>query len=62
MDVKDQERLFQFSPGIPSPSMGEGQGGGGRDEDLLVPPPLHPLPQWGGEIFERIMYSQLWTP
>jgi hypothetical protein len=36
-----------FSP-LPL-SMGEGEGGGGQDEDLLVPPPLHPLPLRGGE-------------
>lgn len=36
----------------PPPSMGEAQGGGGQNR--FVPPPLHPLPQWGGEalIFE----------
>jgi len=34
--------------------MGEGEGGGGQIEDLLVPPPLHPLPPRGGEIFGRI--------
>jgi hypothetical protein len=34
--------------------MGEGEGGGGQNEDLLVPPPLHPLPPRGGEIFGRI--------
>ncbi len=34
--------------------MGEGEGGGGQDEDLLVPPPLHPFPPRGGEIFGRI--------
>ena len=34
--------------------MGEGEGGGGQDEDALVPPPLHPLPPRGGEIFGRI--------
>jgi len=34
--------------------MGEGEGGGGQDEDLLIPPPLHPLPPRGGEIFGRI--------
>ena len=33
--------------------MGEGEGGGGQYEDLLVPPPLHPLPPRGGEIFRR---------
>ena len=32
--------------------MGEGEGGGGQDEDPLVPPPLHPLPP--REIFGRI--------
>jgi hypothetical protein len=34
--------------------MGEGEGGGGQNEDLLVPPPLHPLPPKGGEISGRI--------
>jgi hypothetical protein len=34
--------------------MGEGEGGGGQDENPLVPPPLHPLPPRGGEIFGRI--------
>jgi hypothetical protein len=34
--------------------MGEGEGGGGQNEDLLVPPPLHPLPPRGGEIYGRI--------
>ncbi len=24
-------------------------GGGGENGDRLVPPPLHPLPRWGGE-------------
>ena len=28
-------------------------GGGGQDEDLLVPPPQHPLPPRGGEISGR---------
>ena len=31
--------------------MGEGEGGGGQNKDLLVPPPLRPLPPKGGEIF-----------
>jgi hypothetical protein len=30
---------------------GEGEGGGGQNKDPLVPPPLHPLPRWGGEFF-----------
>jgi len=30
--------------------MGEGEGGGGQKSNL-VPPPLHPLPPKGGEIF-----------
>jgi len=34
--------------------MGEGEGGGGQDGNPLVPPPLHPLPPRGGEIFGRI--------
>ena len=34
--------------------MGEGEGGGGQDEDPLVPPPRHPLPPRGGEIFGKI--------
>ena len=34
--------------------MGEGEGGGGHYEDPLVPPPLHPLPPRGGEIFGGI--------
>ncbi|MBP1699256.1 MAG: hypothetical protein H6Q41_4444 [Deltaproteobacteria bacterium] len=29
--------------------MGEGEGGGGQNKNHLVPPPLHPLPRWGGE-------------
>jgi hypothetical protein len=33
--------------------MGEGAGGGGQNTDHLVPPPLHPLPPRGGEIFWR---------
>jgi hypothetical protein len=33
--------------------MGEGEGGGGQDEDPLIPPPLYPLPPRGGEIFGR---------
>jgi len=34
--------------------MGEGEGGGEQDEDLLVPPPLHPLPHREGRFFARI--------
>jgi hypothetical protein len=34
--------------------MGEGEGGGGQDKTLWVPPPLYPLPRRGGEIFLRI--------
>jgi len=37
--------------------MGEGAGGGGQDKDLLVPPPLHPLPPKGGEIFLDYVFS-----
>jgi hypothetical protein len=33
----------------PPPSMGEEEGGGGQKD--LVPPPLHPLPPWGGDAF-----------
>ena len=33
--------------------MGEGEGGGGQYEDLLVLPPLHLLPPRRGEIFGR---------
>jgi hypothetical protein len=33
---------------------GEGEGGGEQDKNPLVPPPLHPLPPRGGEIFDRI--------
>jgi hypothetical protein len=31
--------------------MGEGEGGGGQNRFGLdlIPPPLHPLPRWGGE-------------
>jgi hypothetical protein len=35
--------------------MGEGQGGGGQNR--FVPPPLHPLPQWGGEAFREIVLN-----
>jgi hypothetical protein len=35
--------------------MGEGQGGGGQNR--LVPPPLHPLPRWGGEAFREIVLN-----
>ena len=33
--------------------MGEDEGGGGQEPSGpdLVPPPLHPLPRWGGEFF-----------
>jgi len=34
--------------------MGEGEGGGGRNRDPLVPPPLHPLPRWGREFLADI--------
>jgi hypothetical protein len=33
--------------------MGEGEGGGGQNEDLLVPPPLHPLPPREGTFLEE---------
>jgi hypothetical protein len=33
--------------------MGEGQGGGGQNQ--LVPPPLPPLPRWGGEALREIV-------
>ena len=33
--------------------MGEGEGGGGQDETLWLPPPLYPLPPKGGESFVR---------
>jgi len=42
---------------LPPPLMGEGAGGGGRDKDLLGPPPLHPLPPKGGEIFLGYVFS-----
>ncbi len=42
--------------------MGEDEGGGGQDEDLLVPPPLHPLPCAGRGNFWMNMSNQLWTP
>ena len=42
---------------IPPPPMGEGEGGGGQDQDLWVPPPLHPLPPRGGEIFSNYVFS-----
>ncbi len=32
--------------------MGEDEGGGGQNIDRLVPPPLYPLPQRGGDILE----------
>jgi len=35
------------------PFDGEGEGGGGKNIDRLVPPPLHPLPPRGGEIFSK---------
>ena len=41
--------------------MGEGEGGGGQDEDLMRPPsPLSP-PTEGRGIFWKNMSNQLWT-
>jgi hypothetical protein len=41
--------------------MGEGEGGGGQDENLLVPPPLLPLPPKDcvaiGEIEKNVMLN-----
>ena len=34
--------------------MGEGEGGGGQDEDLLDPPPLLPLQHLGRKFFGKI--------
>jgi len=34
--------------------MGEGEGGGGQNKDLLVPPPLHPLPPGEGRFLGGI--------
>ena len=42
--------------------MGEGEGGGGQYEDVLVPSPLHPLPPSGGEIFGRTCLINYGTP
>ena len=37
--------------------MGEGAGGGGQDKHPFGPPPLHPLPPKGGEIFLDYVFS-----
>ena len=36
--------------------MGEGEGGGGQKAiwSIIGPPPLHPLPPWGGELLIEI--------
>jgi len=41
--------------------MGEGEGGGGQDEDPLVPPPLSPPTEGRGDFWKN-MPNQLWTP
>jgi hypothetical protein len=53
---KNWPKIFEISQLIPSPFDGGGgaglpvgRGGGGRNRDHLVPPPLCPLPRWGGE-------------
>ena len=45
------QTFLEFAHLFPSPfSMGEGEGGGGLNKNLLVPPPYSPLPPRGGEI------------
>jgi len=42
--------------------MGEREGGGGQDEDLLGPPsPFSPPTEGRGDFFKN-MSNQLWTP
>jgi len=43
-------RIVEISQYIPLPlRMGEGQGG---VDNTFGPPPLYPLPRWGGEVYE----------
>jgi len=44
-----------FTINIPSPLMGEGQGGG--EESLCCPPPLNPHHQGRGDIFGKVIYE-----
>ncbi len=41
--------------------MGEGEGGGGQDEDLLGPPSPSSPPTMGRGYFWKNMSNQLWT-
>ncbi len=41
--------------------MGEGEGGGGRNENLLGSPSPSSPPTGGGAIFLQNMSKQLWT-